>query len=295
VLGDSPAGAITGVEKHWQATGMLELARELKIELVSLERAGVVAKRVGSRVYHVSRAVADADVVVNLPRLKTHNLTLLTLGIKNMFGVIPGLKKAAYHKEAPHPEAFSRILVDIFSAATPGLTILDAVTGMEGRQGPASGPLRPLGFIGASSDTVALDAAASSAVGLEPLSVPTTRIAFSRGLGEARLERIHILGTPLEDLRTPDFDIPSNLLMRLVPTPLVHLLGRFLWAFPAVDVRRCRQCEGCVRACPMGAMVMDGTRPQADRAACISCLCCLEVCPEDAIAVQRSALARLIH
>ena len=180
-IGDSPAGISRPIEQYWKNTGMEKVAEETGAKLVRFEKNDVEKRVVNGISYYIAKAISAADVVISICKLKTHNLTLYTGAIKNMFGSIPGLRKSEYHKQAPKVENFSKIIVDIFSAAKPQLTIMDAVTIMEGN-GPSAGNPKDLGLILASVDAVALDSIASGFLGFEDGEIATTEIAFQRGL-----------------------------------------------------------------------------------------------------------------
>ena len=118
-VGDSPAGAVRGVRRVWENTGMLEVCRRKGAALVNLEAGGWVSKSVSDRSYEIARSVYDYDRIVNMPKLKTHILTLMTGSIKNMFGCVPGFRKSVLHLAHPDPGSMSRALVDIFSLVKP--------------------------------------------------------------------------------------------------------------------------------------------------------------------------------
>ncbi|MDH4267622.1 MAG: DUF362 domain-containing protein, partial [Deltaproteobacteria bacterium] len=124
----------------------------------------------------VSRAVLEADIIINVPKFKTHLQTRITGAVKNMFGILVGAEKAGVHFSAPRPEDFSEALVDIYQIRIPDLTIMDAVVGMEGN-GPSSSDLRPIGKVLASENGVSLDALMVAMMGLSPQSVDYLRIA----------------------------------------------------------------------------------------------------------------------
>lgn len=138
----------------FQVSGFRQMCRRAGVALVNLREVGFVETRCGGRFLekvYVSRIAAGADVIVNLPKLKTHSLTVLTGGVKNMYGVIPGGLRTRFHGDYAAKEDFAQVLTDIFSAARPQLTIMDGVVAMEG-EGPAAGKLRRLGVILASRD-----------------------------------------------------------------------------------------------------------------------------------------------
>lgn len=291
-LGDSPAGAVRSVQDYWRTTGMWEVCERHGVELVQFEKGGVVQLARRGRKYHVAKSVAEADVVVNLPKLKTHGLTMLTCAVKNMYGAIPGLKKSNYHKEAPLPGEFSAIVADVYALAKPRLTIVDGITGMDGA-GPSAGQPKQLGLVLAGADGVAVDAVATHLLGRRPLSVPTTRTASRQRLGEADLAKIRLLGETVEIRR--DFRWPPGWFFVLVPGPLARIAARLFRIKPAIQPALCVNCGFCVESCPVSALKPTAAVPEFDYRLCINCLCCQEMCPQHAVYQRKSAIARLLR
>ncbi len=292
IVGDSPGGAKRGVRRVWKNTGMLEMAEREKIELVNFEASGVEKFSIDGRDYYLAKPAIEADLIISLAKLKTHILTLMTGAIKNVFGLIPGFRKANYHKEFPRPNDFAQVIVDILSLKTPTLTILDAILSMEG-DGPSSGTPRWTNLLLASSDPVALDAVAAEIIGLNPSRVPTTRIASEAGLGIGWPEAIDIVGERLADVKIPDFKLTSNRKLELIPKFLWKLLAPYVWVRPAISEEICTNCYSCVNSCPTGALRV-GIRkiPIFDYDLCINCWCCHELCPEKSVFVDQSWLAK---
>lgn len=290
-IGDSPSGAIKGIQRCWDNTGYQTLADRTGVKLINFEKDGTVVREVNGRRYHLARSVFEADVVINLPKFKTHGFTLYTGAIKNLFGTIPGFQKAVLHKHHPHPRDFSRVLVDVYSFVQARLHLMDGILGMEGN-GPATGELRNTGLLLASEDGVALDTVASHLMGFKENKIDAIRLAGERELGESRIERIDILGEALDTVRFDDFSLPSNYWVHFVPFSLVRWLGRFLWVRPRADMEKCTGCGDCVRGCPVKAIRMEGGYPVMDYHVCINCLCCNESCPEGAVIHELSWIAR---
>lgn len=295
-IGDSPAGAEKGIDRLWNNCGLTAIARRDGFELVNFEMSGSRPVVVDGEEYYIAKPVLEADLVVSVPKLKTHVLTLMTGGIKNTFGCVPGFRKGRYHKEAPKPKLFAKVLVDIFSAVRPALTIVDAVVAMEG-DGPSSGEPRPVGLLAASTDAVALDTVLSAIMGLSPDRVHTTRLAAERGLGESRLLQITTAGEKIAAMRVADFKLTSNKGMELIPRFGYDLVSRLVWQLPAIDAAACTQCQSCVEACPTGAMIVDepGGTPRVKEELCINCWCCHEICPSRAVGIRKSWLARRLR
>jgi NAD-dependent dihydropyrimidine dehydrogenase PreA subunit len=248
---------------------------------------------VGERTYFVAQPVMQCDAVLNLPKLKTHNLTILTGAVKNMFGILPGFQKTDLHRKFPKPLGFSAALVDVFSLAPPRLTIMDAVIAMEGN-GPSEGELRKVGIILASDDAVALDAVAGLMIGLAPHKVHTTRIATERGLGLSNPDLITLKGANWESLPIPGFKLPATHIVNRIPEGLSKLLAGLVWIQPRVDAEVCTKCGKCVESCPMSCISLNQSAAVIDKKKCIKCYCCTEVCPEGAVVLDRSLMARAV-
>ncbi|MBN1504534.1 MAG: DUF362 domain-containing protein [Candidatus Eisenbacteria bacterium] len=292
-LGDSSAGALKGVSRVYKNTGMEDVCNREGVEIVGFEVAGIHTRTLNGRTYTISRPVLDADFVINVPKLKTHTLEVYTGAIKNMFGAIPGLAKAGWHKAHPKPDEFAEVLVDVFSLTKPGLNVMDAIVAMEG-PGPSSGTPRQMGLVLFSTDGLAMDVVACEIIGAGAGEVPTNRVAAERKLGASVLTDIQVTGADLAEVSITDFEIPSNFLHRLVPRGLLGILRRHIWIHPRADRADCKLCNMCVEGCPVGAITNTGSALHFDYAKCVTCLCCHEICPHDAIEFDMSWLARRI-
>jgi len=224
-----------------------------------------------------SREVIEADLLVSLPKMKTHVATTLTGAVKNSYGHLVGGEKTMLHRVAVGPMAFAEAVVDVFQVRRPDFILLDAVTAMEG-QGPSGGQLREVGRVLASDNAVALDAVMAAMMGLEPRRIPLLRIAEERGLGPDDLEAIEISG-PFEVL--PKFKVPP---VGMGMGTLIARIGSYvLVQQPVVRRSKCVKCGSCVKACPVAAIVMSDSGPVIDYKKCISCFCCHEMCRYEAM------------
>ena len=293
-IGDSPGGALRGVERVWRNTGMLDLSERIGVPLVGFEASGAVERRGRHGAYMIARPIVEADVVVNVPKMKTHVLTLYTGCVKNTFGAIPGFGKARVHNIAARPVPFSRRVVDVYEIVRPGLHVMDAVVAMEGN-GPSGGRPRAVGAILAGADGVAVDAVAAAMMGYRDGRVPTTRIAAERGLGVADRARIDVVGDDPGSFDMSGFELPETRGFNFIPGFLVRALRPWVWVYPEMSKEwGCRgdACGLCVRSCPADAIEMTSSGPVVDRKVCVECLCCHEVCPEQAVRVRLSWLAK---
>lgn len=290
IVGDSPGGVSSKAERVYTATGIRKVAEECGAEVVVFEsQPPVRLENPNARVLrtlYIARPVVEADVVINLPKLKTHALTLYTGAVKNLLGVIPGARKSEIHRIAPKPDKFAHALVDILEMVKPSLTLIDGVVGMEGN-GPSAGIPRKVGLIIAGRDPVACDAVGSSIIGFKPLQICTTKAAVERGIGVGDMESIEVLGVPLSEAKVAGFLHPPTGLLLFFPEPLWKLVAVAFKVRPQVDKNICTGCGTCIRNCPQGAMTLEKGFPFIDYKKCIECFCCHELCPRMAIALRR--------
>jgi len=290
-IGDSPAGISRPIEEYWKITGISEIADQTGANLIALEKKGVAERIINKKSYFIAKPISDADVIINICKMKTHGLTLFTGAIKNMFGIIPGVRKGEFHKFAPKVKDFSNILVDIFEAAKPHINIMDAVEAMEGN-GPSSGNPFKVGLILASTDAVALDAVASYIMGFVPNEILTTQIANNRKLGQIKFDQIEFHGVDKGEIIPLNIKLPSNRLYQPLPEFMLKFLGNLIWLRPRVKPEVCKRCGICIQNCPVQAMSSRNGLPQIDDKICIKCFCCDEICPHNAITQQMSWIAK---
>ncbi len=290
-VGDSPGGIDRGIKRVWRNTGLLEAMKGSKASLHSFETNPVVPVKYDGREFNIAEIVKRADLVIGMPKLKTHILTLMTGAVKNCFGFIPGFRKSIYHKEYPKPYEFSKMLFDLYAASKPDLFIMDAVVAMEG-DGPSSGKPKKLNILLASTDGIALDTVAASIIGFEPMRIDYLKIAREKGIGCTELENIEIVGESLDKCKSKDFDLPSNTKLKLIPDLLIKFISPYVWAHPAIDYDKCIGCNICRDSCPTGALSDKDGKLIYDYSKCIDCMCCHELCPNEAVYINKSWLAR---
>lgn len=292
MAGDSPG--VGSLEKVAEKIGLTPLLTEIGVPLVSFSEPVMVEHPEGKvfKRFEVARAITGADVIINLPKLKTHGMMTLTCGVKNLFGCVSGMRKVRWHADAGEDSArFAEMLVDLAYLIRPALTIVDGIVAMEG-DGPGSGDPRQVGVILAGTDPTAVDRVMVEVLGLPPEELPTLAAARRMGWGSSRLEDIEIAGESIETVRVVGFRFPVKTHdSGMLPGFIRRLLRDALSNRPVVGHERCTLCHVCVTHCPAEIMSVKDNRIVIDYEACIRCFCCHELCPEGTIRIGKGWLA----
>ena len=291
LVGDSPGIQSPGFSAR--TSGLGEAARKNGAEWVNFTKEktevsfseGKVMKK-----FTLTRAVEDADIIISLPKLKTHQLMYFTGAIKNMFGLIPSLGKSPLHVRFANRESFAAMLVDLNLAVKNVYAFMDAITGMEG-PGPFAGSPRHVGLVLASSNFLAMDAAASVIIGYPPKTLPVNKEALSRRYWLSDFNEIEYPGLLPSDVRISDFaKIPfvktSSQLIDFIFPPL-RKLREANTPKPKINHALCVRCGDCSHICASEAINLTGegkeSRMEIDYRRCIRCFCCHEICSAKAI------------
>jgi len=293
LVGDSPG--IGKPEAVAKKCGVWEVIEVTGAGFAPFETSVQVATQTGTFQHlELAQDILDADVVINLPKLKTHQMMGLTCAVKNLFGAVVGLRKPRLHLQAgTSKEYFALMLLELAEFIRPALTIVDAVVGMEG-DGPGSGDPVPIGALLAGVDPLAIDTVACELLGMDPAAVWTQVVANKTGRPGARLSEVDIVGDQPAALRPATFRPAHSTDVNFrLPDLLKRPLRRSLTARPEVDHHRCRRCGICVEACPPQIMTIAHGRLQIDDKGCIRCFCCQELCPDGAILTRQGLLLRL--
>ncbi|MGZ4850892.1 MAG: DUF362 domain-containing protein [Candidatus Bathyarchaeia archaeon] len=188
---------MTNANKAFEATGMKEMCENNGVEFLNLR---YVKDKVKIDIPNgetlssitVPQIVKDS-AIISAAKLKTHMSTKVTLGMKNMFGLLPDKLKFKYHTNG-----ISKVIVDINTVIRPAITVIDGFVGMEGK-GPSDGTPIKMNLIIAGKDVVATDATAARIMGFDPAEISHIRTAAQKGLGN--IDNIEIIGSQLEDVR----------------------------------------------------------------------------------------------
>jgi len=238
----------------------------------------------------IAREAVAADVVINLPKLKTHTQMLLTLGVKNLFGCIVGLTKPEWHmRSGVDRQMFARLLVQVYRAIHPAATLLDGILAMEGEGPGRSGRPRELGILAAGASAPSVDLAVCRLVGVRPEDLPTHQAAAELGLVA---ETVAIAG---DVSPVPAFKLPVLAPLTFGPKRLQRLMRRHLVQRPVADPAKCRLCGECWRCCPAKAITPYAKIVGFDYDRCIRCYCCVEMCPHGALKATETRPGRVVR
>ena len=303
LVGDSP-----GLQKpgfSGRKSGLRQVSDEMECEWVDFTKSKYeleCPEGKVSRSFTVSGVLQEADMIISLPKLKTHQLMYFTGALKNMFGLVPSLLKSPFHLSHPSREGFAAMIVDLNTGISADFAMMDGIIGMEGH-GPAAGSPRKAGIVLASSNLLALDITASGIIGYPPESIPINREALSRGIWLNSMDEIKVKGLKIEEAVIKDFRKiqmgggKTQVDIFLLPNIIRKIRDRFT-PVPVFSEKTCVYCGDCIRICPAGALEFSGKgsrkKIEPDYTKCIRCYCCHEVCQVNAIDIHRKPFKTIL-
>lgn len=251
--------------------------------------------------WDIARAAYESDVLISLPKLKTHAMMYYTGAVKNQFGCVPGTRKAVWHARMNNLENFAKMLLDLNTLVDTKFAVLDGIVAMEGN-GPRNGTPRKMNTVIMGASLTAIDAVAASLIGYEdPLELPQLKAAYESNWGAVLLEEIEILGERRESLKIEDFKRIAKKLEYLGTEGSHEFMRRFLAPYPKLILEKCIGCNRCAEICPEKPKVITMTdqkgkkAPEFNKKTCIRCFCCQELCPEGAIEVAQTRLGKIFN
>lgn len=287
-IADSPGGKFDpdSLRKAYEIAGYDRIAEETGANLnydvgshdVTNPRGRLVKR------FRICDFVNGHDLVIALPKVKTHTLMGLTCASKIMFGAIPGIEKVYYHTRFPYPDQFARMLMDLNETVRTDLFLVDGIVGMDG-DGPSGGRPRELGLVLSGRDPLELDEHICHVVGLDPLTIPVNRLYRIERNGEGIVPLLegpdpeYILDTPFSPAKGWG-------IARDPPRGAMRLIRPLTTSKPIIDMRKCTGCGVCANNCAGDAISIREGKARIDYSNCIRCYCCSELCPSDSISLR---------
>jgi uncharacterized protein (DUF362 family)/NAD-dependent dihydropyrimidine dehydrogenase PreA subunit len=288
-VGDSPA--IHTQKFRGEKSGIYNVCKETGAEWIDFTE-NVIEKQLNKSKIKIASIVDNVDLIISIPKFKNHELVYFTGAIKNTLGLVPGFNKTKQHALHQDRESFSKLLVDLNEIIMPDYFFMDAIMGMEG-PGPGRGMPVSLGLLMGSTNPLAIDIISSKIAGYNPIVIPTTKIALSRGKWLMSENEIIYDGPEIKSIIKEGFiripvsqykNIALQFLMKRIK-PIRKLERR-----PVFIYQNCIGCQKCVNICPVQAIKPsphDMKHIILTDNICIRCFCCSEVCPENAIEIKR--------
>jgi len=296
-VGDSPIFPFPS-KAAFRVAGYADFPERYGFPILDLDSEDSVKVRIpdGRVLDHevISRKALETDVLINVPVMKNHVHTMVTLGLKNMKGVVP-----RRNKHVIHLKGLDGGIVDINTLIPTSLVVVDAIVGMEGMLSPINGRVKRVNCLLVGDNVVETDAVACGVMGVEPRTVSHIVQAAERGLG--RIDGIEVKGESVAAVRSRFrfYDRPRTL------TSMTGRLawGAWSWGYNRLakrfgsdilqplepgrdwrwDAKRCKPCKFCIDACPVHVLHLEKERIVREKKGCIYCYCCVEACPQGAI------------
>ncbi|HKL12836.1 MAG TPA: DUF362 domain-containing protein [Halanaerobiales bacterium] len=297
IIGDSPGGPFNEIrlKNAYKKTGFYELAELENVELNYNTESTKVSFEDGFLVksFEIVDFIKEADLVINMSKLKTHSFMRYTGSVKNLFGAIPGMIKAEYHLRMPEANNFALMLVDLARLISPQLNIMDAVYGMEGA-GPSAGDKRNFGYLMASTSPFNLDLAGTYLFNMKHEDVPTVNQALQQGVtgGFAEVNTVGDKLIPAKNTKVPKINESDTRNINNLPPFIAKIISKLLKPRPVFNTDECVKCGDCAANCPADAIELNDY-PEVDLNECIRCFCCQELCSYEAVNIKKPFLGKI--
>ncbi len=244
---------------------------------------------------YLPKEVTSTDLVINLPKLKTHGGYVYTGAVKNLFGLLS--YKMTMHQTHKRKSDFQKMLADIYFAVEETnksqmpkvLTIMDAVIAMEGK-GPRGGKPRKVGLLIAGFNSAAVDIVGYTLMNGHPTDLEAINSVAERTGLPVDISKLKILGENYTNYIVKDFKKPNVMSLRKDRLPATGAYAKIAKKFTSISIKingkKCLLCEECVKNCPAGALSKEEDKIVVDKNECVECYCCGESCPNGAISAR---------
>lgn len=301
-FGDSPG--FGDEKKAAEKSGLLEVANRYGVKHVSfLDEVHVkLDNSLLCKSWNVARVAYEADVLITLPKLKTHAMAYFTGAIKNQFGCVPGAQKATWHTRMPNANNFCKMLLDLNTVVKTSFAILDGIVAMEGN-GPKSGTPKKMDTIIMGKSISAVDSIAVRLIGYDnPLDTPVLKEVYESGWGTVLEKDIEILGEKFKNMKPKSFKLCRTGGDFYFINPKVNkFLENMLAPNPTLIESKCIGCKRCAEVCPEKGKVISFvdkngvSKPVWNMKNCIRCFCCQELCPVGSIETKHAVLGKVLN
>lgn len=301
---DCGAQAIVGdssVDSNWSAivskSGLQTICENRGVPLINLSlvnsvpKPGPVFKNL-----ELAETLNEVDVVINLPKIKSHSQMYITCAVKNLYGLVVGRRKLNWHlKTGINHDIFADLLVEIADSVQPSLTIVDGILAMEGDGPGLAGTPRYMNCLIAGTDCMAIDMVVAELISADLSLFYTYQSSKRKNMGVNSLDQIEIVGDrSVDELRVKDFKFPILTPVIRSPDFLRPYIRSYLTSRPVTDVSQCILCRKCIEQCPAKVMSEDPVKKIAiDYSECIRCACCIEVCPKGALSMKKGVIGKI--
>lgn len=279
LIGDNPAclksKSLQEYMKIAEITGIKKIADETGVTLIYPNKGIKISKWI------ISKVAFEVDMIVNIPKLKGHGLMGFTAAVKNMFGLIPGLRKLNYHSTLREKYKFAKMLVELCMLLNPQLTIIDAVKILD-REGSVRREPKHLGLIISSLNPFAADLGVTKLLNIDPKEIPTVDISLKKMGNFLNFKNLQLIGENLSKMQLPNIEFTSYEYTNFKYQKVKHSL------LPIIDRDKCTTCGACIMICPTSAIRIKYEKLIVEEGNCIGCYCCIEKCPSGALYLDRS-------
>lgn len=302
-VAESPGGPYTEgtIKAHFNGCGITKACEAEGIDLYTKASWRQMSNKdnVKCKSFDIIDPFSEAEVIVNICKLKTHSLTKMSAGVKNLFGTVPGVEKFELHARFPKQEDFVEMICDLcetLSKRSKLITICDGIIGMEGN-GPTGGTPKDYGVLLTSLSPYSLDLACESILSFEG-TVPLLNAARARGLCPESVMDINVFGDSIDKCRVTDVILPDTQkfnILRQLPDLFGGRLAKMFEPKPAINKKTCIGCGVCARSCPQKTIVIKNKKAKINYKSCIRCYCCQELCPINSVSIKQNIFIKIIH
>lgn len=304
LVADSPGGRYTPeiMKAVYQESGIAKVCAQLGVPVYT-ECQSTTIKGNGKLVksFDVLLPIANCDVVLNLPKMKTHVMTGMSGAVKNLFGCVPGLHKAEFHTRFPEKEHFAQMLLDLQHTLPPQIHLVDGILAMEG-DGPGGGIPRECNLLFASENPYFLDLTLAHYMNLTLAEMPVLVAANSNNIAPLKFDSAWLQLQsnnsifPFQNYKKPrsyqgNLNFEGNVPAFL--RPLFSAVTKAAAPRPKINKPACIGCGKCAEICPQHVIHIQNKKASIAYKNCIRCFCCHEVCPVKAIDVKQNKLFNL--